>query len=423
LCMLLHGADNGQYYQFKVDLSNNMTKGTDNYPKTMVETMCMLTDYVPLPRLKHARDPDGEGLAFIQGEDGALRGPKKDIKCYRCGGPHYKNECPKLKLLDSGVQNLNIDDCDNEHNLFSADNGYRLVQKQAKGVRGILSPYHAYIDTCASYSSTPYLELLSNLKKQARGLIGHSNAGLCGMDSSGSLGALEQVWLNEGGVAMIIPLKQLEKLCPVVYDSTRHGGAFVCRTKDGDVVPKNNGKGVPYLDLREFDAKAVLSFAPKAALSFEQMVRGNMEGFTKREVEEAQKAREAQAMLGHPTNRDFLGMLRGGMISNCPVTANAVTNAHQIFGPDLAGVRGRMVRRPSESVTTDFVQIPWVILEWHQLVTLAVDVMFVNGVPFLVSVARGLNLVTAKFTPSRTEKQLAAGITWMIDLYARGDFR
>ena len=54
---------------------------------------------------------------------------------------------------------------------------------------------------------------------------------------------------------------------------------------------------------------------------------------------------------------------------------------------------------------------------------LAVDVMFVNGVPFLVSVARGLNLVTAEFTPSRTAKQLAAGITRMIDLYACGGFQ
>ncbi len=246
-----------------------------------------------------------------------------------------------------------------------------------KGVRGILSPYHAFIDTCASYSSTPYPELLSNLKKQARGLIGHSNAGLCGMDSSGSLGALEQVWLNEGRVAMIIPLKQLKKLCPVVYYSACHGGAFVCRTKDGDVVLKNNGKGMPYLDLREFKAKAVLSFAPKAALSFVQTMQGNMEGFTKCEVEKAQKAREAQAMLGHPTNHNFLGMVRGGMISNCPVIAYAVTNAHQIFGPNLAGVKGRTVRRPPESVTTDYVQIPRVILERHQLVTLAVDVMFV----------------------------------------------
>jgi hypothetical protein len=128
-------------------------------------------------------------------------------------------------------------------------------------------------------------------------------------------------------------------------------------------------------------------------------------------------------MLGHPTDCDFLGMVHGSMISNCPVTVNAVQNAHQIFGPDLAGIRGRMVRRPPESVTTDYVQIPRTILERHQLVTLAVDVMFVNGVPFLVSMDRGLNLVTAEFTPSRTAKQLAAGITRMIDLYSRGGFQ
>ena len=42
-CMLLREADNNRYYQFKVDLSNDKTKGINNYPKTMVETMHMLT--------------------------------------------------------------------------------------------------------------------------------------------------------------------------------------------------------------------------------------------------------------------------------------------------------------------------------------------------------------------------------------------
>ena len=93
------------------------------------------------------------------------------------------------------------------------------------------------------------------------------------------------------------------------------------------------------------------------------------------------------------------------------------------IGPNLAGIRGRMVWRPPDSVTTNYVQIPRVILKRHQLVMLAVDVMFVNGVPFLVSVARGLNLVTTEFTPSRTAKQLAASITWMMDLYAHRGFQ
>jgi hypothetical protein len=147
-----------------------------------------------------------------------------------------------------------------------------------------------------------------------------------------------------------------------------------------------------------------------------------MEGFTQREVEEARAAREAQGMIGHPTDRDFLGIVRANYILNCPVTESAVKNANQIFGPDLAGVRGRTVRRPPEAVRTDFVHIPRVILKQHWLVMLTADVMFVNGVPFLVSLARGLNLLTAEFLPTRTAKSLASRFEQIKHMYARGGF-
>ena len=136
--------------------------------------------------------------------------------------------------------------------------------------------------------------------------------------------------------------------------------------------------------------------------------REYIEGFTQHEVEESQRACEAQAMLWHPTDHNFLGMVCGGMISNCSVTVNDVTNSHQIFGPDLAGIRGQLMWRPPESVTTDYVQTPCAILERHNLATSAVDIKFVNG----GSTSRGFNLVSAKiFMPSCTAKQLAAGIT------------
>jgi hypothetical protein len=43
-CMILRGSDNSRYFQLKVDLSNDMTKGTNNFPKTIVNTVCLLTD-------------------------------------------------------------------------------------------------------------------------------------------------------------------------------------------------------------------------------------------------------------------------------------------------------------------------------------------------------------------------------------------
>ena len=44
-CMILRGSDNSRYYQLKTDLANDMTKGQDNYPKTIVETTRLLDDY------------------------------------------------------------------------------------------------------------------------------------------------------------------------------------------------------------------------------------------------------------------------------------------------------------------------------------------------------------------------------------------
>jgi hypothetical protein len=127
-------------------------------------------------------------------------------------------------------------------------------------------------------------------------------------------------------------------------------------------------------------------------------------------------------MVGHPADRNSLGMVRANMIPNCPITPIAVKNANVIFGPDLAGVRGRTVRRPPESMQTDNVQILRIILERYQLVTVVVDVMFVNGVPFLVSVSRGLHLITAECTPTCSAKALPSKIDQITRLCARGGF-
>jgi hypothetical protein len=49
-CMILQGSDNSRFYQVKTDLQNNMTKGTNNFPKTVVETTRLLSDYKVPPR-------------------------------------------------------------------------------------------------------------------------------------------------------------------------------------------------------------------------------------------------------------------------------------------------------------------------------------------------------------------------------------
>ncbi|KAL7485324.1 hypothetical protein ACHAW6_010934 [Cyclotella cf. meneghiniana] len=58
-------------------------------------------------------------------------------------------------------------------------------------------------------------------------------------------------------------------------------------------------------------------------------------------------------------------------------------------------------------------------MERFQNVTLAVDLTFVNCGPFLLSVSRGINLITSEFTPLRTAKRLAEHIKNILWVYAR----
>ncbi len=47
----------------------------------------------------------------------------------------------------------------------------------------------------------------------------------------------------------------------------------------------------------------------KEGVTLVQTVHGNYKGFTKREVIKAREAREAQAMLGNPSKKDFQGLV------------------------------------------------------------------------------------------------------------------
>ncbi len=113
------------------------------------------------------------------------------------------------------MQYLSIDICEEAHSLLLANKGWVMVKEEEKdkrGVQAILLEHHMYIDTCASYASTPYPHLLQNMEKQACGLVRHSNVGSCRMDTAGEMGASIQMWLNKDGVTTIVSLKVLDKI-------------------------------------------------------------------------------------------------------------------------------------------------------------------------------------------------------------------
>ncbi len=151
-------------------------------------------------------------------------------------------------------------------------------------------------------------------------------------------------------------------------------------------------------------------------------VRDNFEGHTKRNTDKAQEAQRLQGMVGNPTDKEFKGMVRERLITNCPITVQDVENANRIFSPDLANLRGKMIRTKPEHARIEYVQIPWDFVELHKSVMLVADVMFINGLPFLVTSSRGISLVTIEYLKTRTAKRLIDTLERVICIYGKAGF-
>ena len=62
-------------------------------------------------------------------------------------------------------------------------------------------------------------------------------------------------------------------------------------------------------------------------------------------------------------------------------------------------------------MVADYVSVPRSLVETNRIITLAVDVFFVDGTPFLTIVVRRMKFVTAEHVPVRTATNLSKHIT------------
>ena len=102
---------------------------------------------------------------------------------------------------------------------------------------------------------------------------------------------------------------------------------------------------MPYIDVRDveeaFPGVNIEVFQEKRI----QTVRRNMEGFSHKEVKQAELARIVQSRVAHPPDSKFKQTVSSPSFKNCPVTAKEVTNSRAIYGPNLPDLQGRSTRK------------------------------------------------------------------------------
>jgi hypothetical protein len=82
----------------------------------------------------------------------------------------------------------------------------------------------------------------------------------------------------------------------------------------------------------------------KEDFAFVNTVEDNKQAYSKRQLKGAELARTLYATLGYPSIKDFKWVIQSNQIKDCPVTVQDIVTAHQIWGKNIAALKGKTTR-------------------------------------------------------------------------------
>ena len=397
----LSRSDQHRYGKLVQELANDFNKGRDCYPASLSEAYeLMLHD--ERGDDNRAPPPGNSGVAFNTTGGAPATGTKAqpnnrpDVTCHRCNRTgHFSNKCQELKHLNGtilataeeepepaavvetgaalatiGVAGKDAQDMYYEGFQF-AINGSVVVGRlndgvlcgQHKGATGKAVPSDwILLDNQSTVDVFSNRSLLTNIRKSPTSCRISCNAGVVTTDLIGDLvGYPNPVWFHPGGIANILSLHRVGQSCRIQYDNHEECAAFRVTKPDGTVRDfKPSVSGLHYCDTR---SNREVSFAIAT-------VDDKKSKYTVRSYQLAVLARRIQDVIGRPSTRDYVKIVEGGMLQNCPVSRADIVAAEDIFGPNLGSLKGKTVRHMNDRVQSLVADVPYDIIKAHKDVTL-----------------------------------------------------
>jgi hypothetical protein len=97
--------------------------------------------------------------------------------------------------------------------------------------------------------------------------------------------------------------------------------------------------------------------------------------------------------------------------------------AYKIWGPSMASMKGKRVRKKLERVKTETVHILKEICKLHKEVTLTIDILCVNSIPFFITLIRVLYFTMVTHLPNRSLGQIFKALKGIFYYYLQQGFR
>ena len=245
------------------------------------------------------------------------------------------------------------------------------------------------------------------------------------------------VWYHPSGGVNILSLNNVRKYYKCTMDTSKDNAIFM-HLQDGSTIKfKGSGKGLYQYTLKQDETIdslwSLMVAAPDEELEVCEKphrcfsigldtVQKRRDNYTLRQQRNAFSARNVEDIVMRPGSRRFTDVCLPHL-KDCPLTAEDARAAVDILGKNLGSLKGKTVYRPNTHIKTGTDPVPRRILRLHRRITLAIDIMFVNRIPFLVTTSRKVKFGTVEALPDRKISTVVAKLQSVIQLYNHRGFR
>ena len=220
--------------------------------------------------------------------------------------------------------------------------------------------------TCSLFCNDEYL---TDIQEAEQPLSVKSNGGHMLARYTGRLRGLGKiVWYDPKAITNILDMKSVRHHYHIEYD---------CEAGKYSIIRD----GLPNIDFIMTD-EGLHVHSPKDGFSFLNTVSENKEGFSKRQLKGASRARELYGRLAYPSVKDFRWAVMSNQIANCPVTAEDIDIAQQVWGKDISALKGKTTRSKPVPVKGNAMRIPRQFLQRHKHVLLTADIFLLTKFHF-----------------------------------------
>ena len=157
----------------------------------------------------------------------------------------------------------------------------------------------------------------------------------------------KNIWFIKRDIANIIALSNIVHQYRVTYDS-----------EDNIFIVYREAENKPNMEFRIHKSGLHYYNPRNKHFAFINTVSGNKEGYTQKQIKSAEDARTLYANLCYPSWKYFKWVIRINQINDCTVTVEDVDVALNIWGKNIAALKGKTTWSKPNPVERDSVKIP-----------------------------------------------------------------